>query len=113
MLVSMALAIVSRRAACRERQAPKAASLVSSTIGGVNLKKSPVLTGSVTWSASAAGAQVSKVAFLIDDEPRWTESSAPYQFHGDPTGILDTTTLSNGATGSPSWHIRPAGPRPS
>ena len=69
---------------------------VSSTVNGVSLKKATSLSGSVVWSASPAGSAVSKVAFLIDDVPRWTESSAPYRFHGDPTGVLDTTTLSNG-----------------
>ena len=69
---------------------------VSATVNGVNLEKATSLSGSVVWSASPAGDAVSKVAFLIDDVPRWTESSAPYRFHGDATGVLDTTTLSNG-----------------
>ena len=94
-LVSLALAIAglgSLSGAASARGGP----FLSSTIDGVDLKKGPVLTGSVIWTASAAGSQVSKVAFLIDDEQRWTESVAPYRFHGDPTGVLDTTTLRNG-----------------
>jgi hypothetical protein len=94
-LVVLALAIMvpgSLPGAASARSGP----FVSSTVGGVDLKKNPVLTGPVVWTASVSGSQVSKVEFLIDDKQLWTESSAPYRFHGDPTGVLDTTTLTNG-----------------
>jgi hypothetical protein len=63
---------------------------VSSSIG-----KSATLTGSVTWTASPSSS-ATKVEFTIDGKVRWTESLAPYQFNGDPNGVLDTSTLSNG-----------------
>jgi hypothetical protein len=37
------------------------------------------------------------VAFSIDGTLKWTDSTAPYQFDGDPNGVLDTSTLSNGS----------------
>ena len=54
------------------------------------------LSGSLTWTATAKGAPIQKVDFAIDGTKRWTENFAPYQFNGDPTGVLDTTKLSNG-----------------
>jgi hypothetical protein len=55
------------------------------------------LAGSLKWTATASGATVSKIAFLIDGTTRWTELVSPYQFNGDPNGVLDTTTLSAGS----------------
>lgn len=55
------------------------------------------LSGSVTWTASTSGASTTKVQFLIDGSVQWTEAYAPYQFDGDPSGVLDTTALSNGS----------------
>jgi hypothetical protein len=63
---------------------------VSSSIG-----QGATLSGSVTWTA-APSAETTKVRFLIDGALRWTENDAPYQFNGDPSGVLDTTTLSDG-----------------
>ena len=37
-----------------------------------------------------------KVEFLIDGVSKWTKNWSPYQFNGDPDGLLDTRTLSNG-----------------
>ena len=54
------------------------------------------MSGSLTWTATAKGAPIQKVDFPIDGTKRWTENFAPYQFNGDPTGVLDTTKLSNG-----------------
>lgn len=53
------------------------------------------LSGSLAWTASAGGATVSKVEFLIDGTTKWTENYAPYWFNGD-NNLLDTTQLSNG-----------------
>jgi hypothetical protein len=68
---------------------------VSATLGGWS--KGAALSGSVKWTASASGATVSKVVFSIDGADKWTEQASPYQFNGDPNGVLDTKTLSNGA----------------
>jgi hypothetical protein len=65
---------------------------VNSSIGN-----GATLSGSVTWTATPNGAAVSAVDFQIDGTTRWTERSAPYQFNGDPAGVLDTTTLSVGS----------------
>jgi hypothetical protein len=54
------------------------------------------LSGQVVWTASTTGAAVTKVVFSIDGSASSTDSSAPYQFAGDPDGKLDTTTLANG-----------------
>jgi Cellulase (glycosyl hydrolase family 5)/Bacterial Ig domain len=55
------------------------------------------LSGTVTWTASPSGRTTSKVDFLIDGAVKWTEKTSPYQFDGDPNGVLDTAMLSNGA----------------
>ena len=55
------------------------------------------ISSSVTWTASASGFGVVRVDFLIDGAKKWTEQQAPYQFNGDPSGTLDTTTLANGS----------------
>jgi Bacterial Ig domain len=54
------------------------------------------ISGSVTWTVSASGLGIARVDFLIDGVKKWTEQTAPYQFNGDPSGVLDTTTLANG-----------------
>ena len=51
----------------------------------------------LTWTAAPSGTTVSSVDFLIDGTVKWTENITPYQFNGDPSGTLDTTTLSDGA----------------
>jgi hypothetical protein len=65
--------------------------VTSSIAGGARL------SGLVVWTASTTGATVTKVEFLIDGSVRWTDTSAPYQYGGDPSGTLDTTRLANGA----------------
>jgi hypothetical protein len=55
------------------------------------------ISGSVTWLANASGFGIVHVDFLIDGVKKWTEQQAPYQFNGDPSGVLDTTTLANGS----------------
>jgi parallel beta-helix repeat protein len=54
------------------------------------------LNGSLAWTATVTGATPAKVDFLIDSTLAWTELYAPYQFNGDPSGLLDTRTLTNG-----------------
>ena len=62
-----------------------------------NVANGAVLSGSsVLWTAIPSGAPV-RVEFFIDSALSWTEGGAPYQFNGDPSGTLNTTTLSNGA----------------
>lgn len=54
------------------------------------------LSGKTTWTASPSSA-VSEVSFSIDGAKRWVERVTPYQYNGDPSGVLDTTTLANGS----------------
>ena len=62
-----------------------------------SIKSGSTLAGGVTWTATASGATPTVVKFSIDGSVKWDESSAPYQYNGDPTGVLDTTTLGNGS----------------
>lgn len=55
------------------------------------------LTGSLTWTALASNATISRIDFSVDGALKWTERAAPYQYNGDPGGVLDTTTLANGS----------------
>jgi hypothetical protein len=50
----------------------------------------------VTWTATTSGPTPTAVKFSIDGNVKWTESNAPYQYNGDPSGLLDTTALTNG-----------------
>jgi hypothetical protein len=52
------------------------------------------LSGSVTWTATPS-ATTTKVDFVVDGAVKWTDSAAPYQYNGDPSGVLNTTTLTN------------------
>jgi hypothetical protein len=62
-----------------------------------NIADGAVLSGSsVVWTATPSGAPV-RVEFFIDGALLWTENSSPYQFNGDPSGTLNTNTLSNGS----------------
>jgi Cellulase (glycosyl hydrolase family 5) len=61
-----------------------------------NVANGAQLSGSVLWTASPSGGTVKKVDFLIDGTVRWTESFAPYQYGGDPGGMLNTTSLTSG-----------------
>ena len=56
-----------------------------------------IVSRSVTWTANSQGTSVARVEFVVDGVLRWTEHLAPYQFNGDPGGVLDTTTLRDGA----------------
>ena len=68
--------------------------VVTNTVS-TNIANSAVLSGtSVIWTATATGSPV-RVEFLIDGVLLWTEMVSPYQFNGDPSGLLNTTTLSN------------------
>ena len=53
--------------------------------------------GSVQWMVAATGFGIVRIDFSIDGAKKWTEQQAPYQFNGDPSGTLDTTTLANGS----------------
>ena len=55
------------------------------------------ISGSVQWTVAATGFGIVRVDFSIDGAKKWTEQQAPYQFNGDPAGMLDTTTLANGS----------------
>jgi Big-like domain-containing protein len=70
---------------------PPAVTLANSIANGATI------SGAVQWTAAATGFGIVRVDFSIDGTKRWTEQQAPYQFNGDPSGLLDTTTLANGS----------------
>jgi hypothetical protein len=53
-------------------------------------------TKSAVWTATASGGTVSYIEFWVDGVHRWTEKSSPYQYNGDPSGLLDVSALSTG-----------------
>jgi hypothetical protein len=55
------------------------------------------LNGSFAWTATPSGATVGEVDFKIDGATSWSELTVPYQFGGDPNGVLDTSTLAAGS----------------
>jgi hypothetical protein len=62
-----------------------------------NIANGTILSGSsVVWTATPSGSPV-RVEFFIDGAFLWTENVSPYQFNGDPSGTLNTNTLSNGS----------------
>ena len=62
-----------------------------------NISNGAVLSGiSVLWTATPSGIPA-QVEFSIDSVLRWTDFQPIYQFNGDPSGTLNTTTLSNGS----------------
>ena len=70
---------------------------VSMAIGGASkVSKNMTLSGEVVWTATPSSPDVTKVVFVIDGADKWNEAVTPYQFNGDPTGVLDTRTLANG-----------------
>jgi hypothetical protein len=68
---------------------------ISAFLGSSTLSRGMTLSGTVVWTA-AVNTTPTRVEFLIDGKLRWTEHSAPYQFNGDTTGRLDTTSLADG-----------------
>jgi hypothetical protein len=71
--------------------APAPVSLTNSVANG------STLSGSVKWIAQTSGSGIARIDFLVDGAKRWTEAYAPYYYNGDPNGVLDTKTLSNGS----------------
>jgi len=68
--------------------------------GSYNITSSLVdestITGKVVWTAAVSPAPY-EVDFYIDGvKDSHIENYAPYQYKGDPSGVLDTTLLSNG-----------------
>ena len=62
-----------------------------------NIANGAILSGSsVVWTATPTGSPV-RVEFFIDGALLSTENVSPYQFNGDPSGTLNTNTLSNGS----------------
>jgi len=71
---------------------PPSANTISTNIAdGATLSGSSVL-----WMAVPSGAPV-RVEFFIDGTLGTTEFQSPYQFNGDPSGVLNTKTLANGS----------------
>src|SRR5262245_35952521 len=62
-----------------------------------NIADGAVLSGSsVVWTAVPSGVPA-RVEFFIDGTLGTTELYSPYQFNGDPDGVLNTNTLTNGS----------------
>ena len=62
-----------------------------------NIANGATLSGfSVIWTAVPSGVPV-RVEFFIDGTLGTTEFQSPYQFNGDPSGVLNTKTLANGS----------------
>ena len=62
-----------------------------------NIANGATLSGSsVVWTAVPSGVPV-RVEFFIDGTLGTTEFQSPYQFNGDPSGVLNTNTLANGS----------------
>jgi len=62
-----------------------------------NIADGATLSGSsVIWTAVPSGVPV-RVEFFIDGTLGATELQSPYQFNGDPEGVLNTKTLANGS----------------
>ena len=62
-----------------------------------NIANGAILSGSsVVWTATSSGSPT-RVEFFIDGALLSTEYVSPYQFNGDPSGTLNTNTLSNGS----------------
>src|SRR6476620_9180541 len=67
---------------------------VTNTVS-TNIANNAILSGSsVIWTATPTGSPA-RVEFLIDGVVSWTEMVSPYQFNGDPSGTLNTTSLTN------------------
>jgi cellulase (glycosyl hydrolase family 5) len=64
---------------------------------GSSIGNGATLSGSSIWTATPTGATASEVDFKIDGAAVWSDRAAPYQFNGDPTGLLDTSTVAAGA----------------
>ena len=62
-----------------------------------NIANGATLSGSsVIWTAVPTGVPA-RVEFFIDGTLGTTEFHSPYQFNGDPSGVLNTKTLKNGS----------------
>jgi len=75
--------------------APATGAVISSTLDGKR-----VLPQRLRWRARVKGANISQVAFVIDDSERWVEHEPPYYYGGDDAGanrgFLITTWLAPG-----------------
>ena len=75
---------------------PPASPPTANTIS-TNIANGATLSGSsVIWTAVPSGVPV-RVEFFIDGTLGTTEFQSPYQFNGDPSGVLNTKTLTNGS----------------
>jgi hypothetical protein len=50
-----------------------------------------------------------RVEFYVDNALKWTETSSPYQFNGDPAGQLNTSALADGTHGLNTTAVYSAG----
>jgi Big-like domain-containing protein len=76
---------------------PATSPLPSGNGVSTNIANGAILSGSsVVWTATPSGSPV-RVEFFIDGALLSTEYVSPYQFNGDPSGTLNTNTLSNGS----------------
>jgi beta-glucanase (GH16 family) len=80
----------------RARRVSTVARLASSEPLKVTTKSptpAATISGSVNWEVSVAGAN--RVEFLVDGNPKWTETRSPYQYGGQARGF-DTTKFADG-----------------
>jgi hypothetical protein len=75
--------------------APTSTSSFSVSTNLVDGQHFATTTKSATWTATAS-VTVASVEFWVDGVRRWTEKSPPYQYNGDPSGLLDLSALSTG-----------------
>jgi hypothetical protein len=76
---------------------PPAPTSTGFTVANTGVADGQSVSGRVYWSATASGATVSKVEFLVDGQLRWTEWAAPYDFKTTGVAGWDTTKETNGA----------------
>lgn len=68
---------------------PVELAVVSSIVAGV-------VDHPIPWTATVTVGTAARVEFYIDGQLKWTELFAPYTFNGDPGGLLDPATLTEG-----------------
>jgi hypothetical protein len=66
------------------------------TITTVTPSNGSTVTNGITWQVAISNGSVSRVSFAVDGVVSWSSTSSPY-LYGGGTGLLDTTTLSNGS----------------
>src|SRR6516165_6414421 len=92
---SVSVAVVALVAVGLGAAIPLASTATGNTVAE-SVASGSTIGGKVTWTATTSGTKPTAVKFSIDGNVKWAESTAPYQYNGDPSGLLDTTALTNG-----------------